>query len=549
MLEAKDYYYERLKEYDDLYYIALGTMQETSYGNTLDYELNSTNVFDTFASSVDSYLSDVETSFDDYDNKVQVVEDEVGGSLDELQASTKEVTTKTEELATKTDELVDTMGNELLAVRNLTLAWGAQRDEIYNNIQANQKLIEQLQEIQGYGLGHTEDYSLFINDLIANGQDADSRLVQQALRQRWEKMDGNDTNNYQQMINDYVQQYADKNGVSLEEAEQALQDDSWYKTLQLLRQYKIERTDWSAVKANVLKQDPNADTSWIDANRENKLSQDWNAKIEQYLTQNKSDGIMTNDQYLSELLSIRQAKIDSLEDKTGVVSNDDLIKKYIEQGLLIDVRGYDATINASEITYKNLTNAEIEQYAQDVANGKWNGNYTTMTQDLLNQNISPNDIDRIKLRAKEIIKQQSTPKTDTKVVSSPQGEQNRETQTKSSWSLWHFDTGGYTGEWGPEGKLAMLHEKELVLNKRDTENFLTATSILREISNMLDTNALVASLGAINLHAMTVNSPADQILQQEVNIQAEFPNVTDHNEIEIAIDNLINAASQHAYRT
>jgi hypothetical protein len=36
-----------------------------------------------------------------------------------------------------------------------------------------------------------------------------------------------------------------------------------------------------------------------------------------------------------------------------------------------------------------------------------------------------------------------------------------------------FDTGGYTGEWsGAYGKLAMLHEKELVLNKHDTENFL-----------------------------------------------------------------------------
>jgi hypothetical protein len=31
-----------------------------------------------------------------------------------------------------------------------------------------------------------------------------------------------------------------------------------------------------------------------------------------------------------------------------------------------------------------------------------------------------------------------------------------------------FDTGGYTGKWGPEGKLATLHEKELVLNKQDT---------------------------------------------------------------------------------
>ena len=112
-----------------------------------------------------------------------------------------------------------------------------------------------------------------------------------------------------------------------------------------------------------------------------------------------------------------------------------------------------------------------------------------------------------------------------------------------------FDTGGYTGSWGPEGRMAMLHEKELVLNKQDTENFLIATGMLREISQMLDNNALVASLGAINLHAMTLNSPADQVLQQEVTIHADFPNVVDHNEIEIAIDNLINAASQYAYRT
>ena len=112
-----------------------------------------------------------------------------------------------------------------------------------------------------------------------------------------------------------------------------------------------------------------------------------------------------------------------------------------------------------------------------------------------------------------------------------------------------YATGGYTGSWGPEGRLAVLHEKELVLNAEDTQNFLSATNILREISQMLDRDALIASLGAINLRAMTLNSPADQVLQQEVTIHADFPNVTDHNEIEIAIDNLINAASQHAYRT
>ena len=111
-----------------------------------------------------------------------------------------------------------------------------------------------------------------------------------------------------------------------------------------------------------------------------------------------------------------------------------------------------------------------------------------------------------------------------------------------------YDTGGYTGDWGPEGKIALLHEKELVLNQQDTENFLTATSILREISQVLDNNALLASLGMINLTAATINTEADKILQQEVTIHADFPNVSDHTEIEMAIDNLINAASQYANR-
>jgi hypothetical protein len=33
-------------------------------------------------------------------------------------------------------------------------------------------------------------------------------------------------------------------------------------------------------------------------------------------------------------------------------------------------------------------------------------------------------------------------------------------------------TGGYTGAWGATGRLAILHEKELVLNKQDTLNIL-----------------------------------------------------------------------------
>ena len=35
-----------------------------------------------------------------------------------------------------------------------------------------------------------------------------------------------------------------------------------------------------------------------------------------------------------------------------------------------------------------------------------------------------------------------------------------------------FASGGYTGSWGPSGRLAVLHEKELVLNANDTLHFL-----------------------------------------------------------------------------
>jgi len=50
-----------------------------------------------------------------------------------------------------------------------------------------------------------------------------------------------------------------------------------------------------------------------------------------------------------------------------------------------------------------------------------------------------------------------------------------------------FDTGGYTGAFGSssQGKLAMLHEKELVLNKSDTSNFLKAIEITRSFANMI----------------------------------------------------------------
>ena len=110
-----------------------------------------------------------------------------------------------------------------------------------------------------------------------------------------------------------------------------------------------------------------------------------------------------------------------------------------------------------------------------------------------------------------------------------------------------FNTGGYTGEWGTEGKLALLHEKELVLNAVDTENLLASVQILRELTKAIDLNATWASMGIGSLNAVGVGDTSTT-LEQKVEIHAEFPNATDHNEIEEAFNTLINRASQYANR-
>ena len=111
-----------------------------------------------------------------------------------------------------------------------------------------------------------------------------------------------------------------------------------------------------------------------------------------------------------------------------------------------------------------------------------------------------------------------------------------------------FDTGGYTGSWGSDGRLALLHQKELVLNAADTENFLSAVSILRDITSQIDLQA--ASMSYSNILDSTRFTAGAQrdTLEQNVTIHAEFPNATDHSEIEQAFQNLSNLASQYAGR-
>lgn len=110
----------------------------------------------------------------------------------------------------------------------------------------------------------------------------------------------------------------------------------------------------------------------------------------------------------------------------------------------------------------------------------------------------------------------------------------------------YMDTGGYTGEWNSdEGKLAVLHEKQIVLNKEDTKNFLDGIMVLRQITSNLG-GSIYAKVSGLKSNYFNANSNDE--IQQKVQISASFPNVNSKRQIEEAFNDLVNLAAQRAMR-
>lgn len=130
----------------------------------------------------------------------------------------------------------------------------------------------------------------------------------------------------------------------------------------------------------------------------------------------------------------------------------------------------------------------------------------------------------------------------------------------SGYGYTWMDTGGYTGDWGPgegmsdakNGKMAILHSKELVLNADDTENILQAVQAVRQLTTSFRNGAFEDTVAAFNKYgsALLQNSfDSSQTVDQNVHIEATFPNVRGAEEIESALLSLTNGAIQYANRS
>ena len=109
-----------------------------------------------------------------------------------------------------------------------------------------------------------------------------------------------------------------------------------------------------------------------------------------------------------------------------------------------------------------------------------------------------------------------------------------------------FATGGYTGSWNKSGKIAILHEKQLVLNEEDTKNILDAVSVAKRLDWLRSQIDMANRLETVK---GLLDGGGDQSrLDQWVHITATFPSVTQSSEIETALNNLVNQASQYVLR-
>lgn len=125
----------------------------------------------------------------------------------------------------------------------------------------------------------------------------------------------------------------------------------------------------------------------------------------------------------------------------------------------------------------------------------------------------------------------------------------------SSKNLIGYDTGGYTGSWSDKtadaknGKLAVLHQKELVLNATDTQNILAAVESVRSFADKLKSTSLAQSLStALGAISGAKANNASETIDQNVHITAEFPAANSAAEIESALMSLNDRAIQYAYK-
>ena len=146
--EAKEYYYNKLTQYSNLYQVAL-TTDSAVVADAWSTDFNSM-IYKTeeWSSAVDEYLNEVKITFAEWEEQISRIKNEtVGQDLDDLKEKVGSITSASDELAnsiTKDGGVLDGIRDEIEEVNKLTDAYAKARAAIKGTQNAHETFITEL---------------------------------------------------------------------------------------------------------------------------------------------------------------------------------------------------------------------------------------------------------------------------------------------------------------------------------------------------------------------------------------------------------------------
>ena len=501
--EAKRYYYARLEQYSSLY--ATATMTDSrvvaeAWFNDFS-EMMTTS--ETWKLAVEEHVANVSSAFGEWQSQVEAIASDagIGGDLESLKSKVNGIVLETSSLTTeltKQGGTIDSLQDSLDTVKQSTDAYAELREQLqivaerYREVAqaaseaaAAEALIDRSNE-------QIKDFGEQANECIRKIESTYVEMEEKLKEVKEKYLRGEiDENQYNEQVDAIKNQYYEELKKLSQEYREILAKDN-----------DLVAEDWFLTLEEMLK-----------------TEEAFNQSVDEYLTEVeeyfKNMGQTTQDvavetggilqKFTADVGGVKKA-IDLLNQ--SIVGTGGLVDAFEEQDSYID-----NSINSYESLCSSLSDT-INMYRELAAAA------------------------RSAARAQSSVSRGGG--------GSPYSGIDMNTPSKE-FSYAHFDTGGYTGQWGSYGKLAMLHEKELVLNKEDTENFLASMGILNNILQTIDLQSANAQIGGI-LTTPSFHGGGNDMLEQNVHIEASFPNVQNSSDIEEAFNNLINRASQYANR-
>ena len=504
--EAKAYYYEKLGQYSDLYSVALTTDSRVVADAWSTDFADMTQQTETWMNAVTDYLGQVRAAFAEWEQESDRIANEtVGTNLETVKQKVAGIVSESDAMVTSiNNSVIPAIQAEINEVQALTDQYAAMNGQMSMAIDNAYALSDAMQS----------DIDASVEKEIANMEAAEQEETQTQL------------DILTQQYNETLKAALEDNDISDEEQAQLDAIEREITALQNADSIIAEFEEaYKAAIADEVISDEEQEALNVIAQKLVDLKDEM-AALE--ITNETLDALIAK---IAEVESM-EAFIEKYRTAyKAAVEDDNTISPAEQEGLnaikeeIAKLRGFDeeATQQTNEtlsIISEQLAAAQQEEAAQaQTLQGMLEELTTTYIGELI---LKVSDIYNSIVNASGMINEVSTEPAS-------------------------YDTGGYTGQWGPSGKWALLHEKELILNQGDTSNLLASLDLLDSILSTIDLHAMNSQFNSM-INSPYIQGLGKETLEQMVTIEANFPNATDKLEIEEAFKDLVNLASQYANR-